>query len=88
MHVKADIEIGRKPVELAVKVNAIQVFENNKVIFEQQENNFTTRTLSLGERDDQWVEVISGIALGTKYVSENSFLIKADLLKSGAGHDH
>lgn len=88
MHVKADIEIGRKPVELAIKVNALQVFENANVIFERKGNNFSARKISLGERNDQWAEVISGIDQGTEYVSENSFLIKADLLKSGAGHDH
>lgn len=88
MHVKADIEIGQKPVALAVKINALQTFENNTVIFERQDNLFSARKISTGDQDGQWVEVISGIAAGTEYVSENSFLIKADLLKSGAGHDH
>jgi len=42
----------------------------------------------LGERDDLYAEVLSGLTAGEIYVSQNSFLIKADLQKSGAGHEH
>ncbi|MBL4797014.1 MAG: efflux RND transporter periplasmic adaptor subunit [Oleispira sp.] len=88
MHVKADIEIGNKPVALAVKVNALQNMENNTVVFERDGNNFTVRAIEVGEKDDQWVEIVSGLESGAEYVSENSFLLKADILKSGASHDH
>jgi cobalt-zinc-cadmium efflux system membrane fusion protein len=44
--------------------------------------------LELGERDGEWVEVLGGIDPGTPYVVEQSFLIKADIEKSGASHDH
>lgn len=88
MHVKADIEIARKVAALAVKVDALQKMENKTVIFERKGNTFSTREIEIGEKDKQWIEIISGIEKGTEYVSENSFLIKADILKSGASHDH
>lgn len=88
MHVKSDIEIGKKPVALAVKVNALQNMENKKVVFERDGNHFTSRAIEVGEQDNNWVEVLSGLKIGAEYVSENSFVIKADILKSGAGHDH
>ena len=45
--------------------------------------------LELGRRDGDLVEVISSpLKPGTKYVTENSFVVKADVLKSGASHDH
>ena len=34
------------------------------------------------------VEVLNGIQPGELYVTENSFLLKADIGKSGASHDH
>ncbi len=34
------------------------------------------------------IGVLSGISLGDNYVVENSYLIKADIEKSGASHDH
>ena len=44
--------------------------------------------LELGRQDKEWVEVLGGLKSGTEYVSENSFLLKADVEKSGASHDH
>ncbi len=38
--------------------------------------------------DGQFTEVLSGLKAGDSYVVENSFLLKADLEKSGASHDH
>ena len=36
----------------------------------------------------EFVEVLEGLKPNTPYVSEQSFLIKADVDKSGASHDH
>jgi cobalt-zinc-cadmium efflux system membrane fusion protein len=44
--------------------------------------------LELGKRNKQWVEVLSGIEPGSEYVTKNSYLIKADIEKSGASHAH
>jgi cobalt-zinc-cadmium efflux system membrane fusion protein len=44
--------------------------------------------VELGRRDGKFVEVISGLEAGEQYVSKNSFILKADIEKSGASHDH
>ena len=44
--------------------------------------------LELGRRDAERVEVNPGLPRAAKYVAGNSFIIKADILKSGASHDH
>jgi cobalt-zinc-cadmium efflux system membrane fusion protein len=44
--------------------------------------------LTLGRRDARFVEVLDGLEPGTAYVIDNSNLIKADIEKSGASHDH
>ena len=46
------------------------------------------RLLTLGRRDASFVEVLAGLEPGTVYVTANSYLIKADIEKSGASHDH
>jgi len=38
--------------------------------------------------DDEYIEVLGGLQPNTEYVTENSFLLKADVLKDGASHDH
>ncbi len=35
-----------------------------------------------------WEEVLGGLDAGTRYVTTNSYLVKADIEKSGASHDH
>ena len=49
---------------------------------------FEARPLTLGRRNEDFVEVLSGLAAGEQIVIEQSYLIKADIEKSGAVHDH
>ena len=88
MHVKADIETSTLTVPIAVNVDAIQTMENKSVVFKYHDNTFIATHVEIGETDGQWTEILSGLKAGEEYVSENSFLIKADILKSGASHDH
>ena len=44
--------------------------------------------LELGRSDGEFVEVLRGIDPGESYVADSSFLLKADIEKSGASHDH
>ena len=46
------------------------------------------RPLELGKSDDEYVEVLAGLTPNTEYATTNSYVIKADILKSGASHDH
>ena len=49
---------------------------------------FEIAILELGRQDAEWAEVVSGLALGQRYATKNSFIIKADIGKSGATHSH
>jgi cobalt-zinc-cadmium efflux system membrane fusion protein len=44
--------------------------------------------LELGRQDEEWVEVLGGLNAGDVYVTENSYLVKADIDKDSAAHDH
>ncbi len=88
MHIKADIEIEKKQVPMAVKTSALQSFRDMSVVFARYGNTFEVRMLELGQSDGKYIEVLAGIVPGTEYVTENSFLLKADVLKDGASHDH
>ena len=73
---------------LAVKRTALQTFRDFTVVFVQVGDTYEVRMLELGRQDDTWVEVKGGLKPGSIYVTENSYLIKADIEKSGASHDH
>jgi cobalt-zinc-cadmium efflux system membrane fusion protein len=88
MTVAAEVEVARRRVPLAVRESALQRFRDFTVVFEQVGETYEVRMLELGARDGEFVEVLSGLKPGCSYVTDQSFLIKADIEKSGAAHDH
>lgn len=75
-------------VPLAVSVEGLQSLRDWTVVFGRYGDFFEARPLELGRRDNQYVEVLKGLNVGDKYAAGNSFLIKADIGKAGATHDH
>ena len=81
--------VAETEVPIAVKTSALQTFRDWDVVFMNDGTSFEIAILELGRRDGDLVEVVeSPLKSGTKYVTENSFVVKADVLKSGASHDH
>jgi len=88
LFVTGEIVVEEADVPVAVKASALQTFRDWDVVFMADGSMFEIAILELGRRDGEWVEVLSGVDAGQKYATENSFIIKADILKSGASHDH
>jgi len=88
MTVSGDIIVAERQVPLAVKESGLQRFRDFTVVFAEVGETYEVRMLELGARDGDYVEVLGGLKPGTRYVAEQSFLIKADIEKSGASHDH
>lgn len=88
LFVKAEIVLAETTVPVAVKASAIQTLFNFTVVFSQHGEIYQARPLELGRRGGGFVEVLKGLKAGEHYVTENSFLIKADIGKAGASHDH
>ncbi|RXF07223.1 HlyD family efflux transporter periplasmic adaptor subunit [Pseudoalteromonas phenolica O-BC30] len=88
MHVKADVKTAELTSQLRVKQTAIQSLEDENVVFVKTANRFEARHVTLGEANREWVSVIEGLNAGEEYVTENSYILKADLLKNGASHAH
>jgi len=88
LFVKADITLATHAVPVAVRESALQTLFDFTVVFTQHGEVYQARPLELGRRSGGYVEVLKGLAAGERYVTENSFLIKADIGKSGASHDH
>lgn len=75
-------------VEIAVKREAIQTFRDWNVVYLTDGHTFQAMPVEMGRKDSKYVEILSGIEKGDRYVSTNSYVIKADIEKSGASHDH
>jgi cobalt-zinc-cadmium efflux system membrane fusion protein len=87
-YVTAEVTAGTHPVPLAVKRTGLQAFRDFTVVYAQIGDEYEVRMLELGRQDREWIEVLGGLEPGTRYVSANSYLVKADIEKSGASHDH
>lgn len=88
MHIKADVAVESINAELAVKRSALQSFRDIPVVFARYGNAFEVRMVQLGQQDKDYVEVTGGLEPGTEYVTQNSYLLKAEVLKDGATHSH
>lgn len=88
MFAKAEIAVANYEVERAVKRKALQAFRDFTVVYAKVGDTYEVRMLELGREAGEWVEVLSGLPEGTEYVTENSYVIKADIEKSGAAHHH
>lgn len=86
--VKARIVVATTPAALVVPLSALQTMEGHDVVFVRNGETYTAREVTLGARDAGKVEVLSGLALGDEVVIEQSYLIKADIGKAGAAHEH
>ena len=88
MSVEGALTVGQQPVPLAVRTRGLQRFRDFMVVFAQVGETYEVRMLELGRRSSEWTEVLGGLAPGEVYVTDNAFLIRADVEKSGASHDH
>lgn len=86
--VTGEIAIGEFHVSLAITYDAIQTIEGKTVAFVQKGDKFEKRDLTLGRSDGVLTEVLSGMEPGDRYVATNSFILKAELGKSEAAHEH
>ena len=82
------VVVNSVTVPLAVRTEAIQPFRDFTVVFANFGEDYEVRMLELGRKSAEWNEVVSGLKPGTSYAAKGAFLIRADIEKSGASHDH
>lgn len=86
--VRARVTVAEQPVKIMVPLAALQRFRNWEVVYIRDGDIYEARPVELGRRDGLNVEVIAGLRDGEQVVVEQSYLVKADIEKSGASHDH
>ena len=86
--VNVELTADEIEVPLAVSADAVQSLRGSSVVFGRYGEQFEARPLKLGRSDGKMVEVLDGLSPGERYAGRNSYLIKADIGKAGASHDH
>ena len=88
LYVDALVVVKEKEVKVAVKADAIQELEGEKVVFLRTDRGFKPKQCEIGLNDNDYVEVKKCIQPGEVYAAKNSYLLKAHLGKEGASHEH
>ena len=88
MTVRGDVVLSEKQVPVAVRTSAIQRQEGAQIVYVKEGEKYEMRKVDLGQSDREWTEILGGVEAGEEYVATNSFVVKADIGKSAAEHEH
>lgn len=88
LFVDGKVVLSAKSVDVAISTAALQTLEGKTVVFVRDGDSFSPREIELGGRDADWIEVTFGLLAGDVYAAKNSFVVKAEIGKAGAAHEH
>ena len=88
LFVNAQITRDEIAAPVVIRNEALQIVEDNPVVFVQGEKGFEPRAVTIGRTDGELSEVLAGLAVDEVYVSKNSFVLKSELGKEDAEHGH
>ena len=88
LFVTATLVAGEAAATVMIPQSAIQTIEGKPSVFVQTPEGFAPRAITFGQANDTHVEVTDGLAAGERYAATETFLLKAELAKSEAGHQH
>ncbi len=88
LYVDGQVTLEMEEVPMAVSEDAIQTLDGKEVVFVREDDAFEAREVELGVRDGEWAQLLSGAAPGEVYCAGNSFVLKAELGKGEAKHEH
>ncbi len=86
--VKVNIATENASAPIVIPKEAIQEIEGNEFVFVRIQEGFEKRQAQIGVGDNENVEILSGLSPGEEYASSKTFLLKADLSKKEAEHEH
>jgi len=75
-------------VPLSVSAEAIQTIEGQSMVFKSVPEGFEASPVKTGRSDGKTVEILGGLAAGDRLAASNTFVLKSELGKAGAAHEH
>ncbi len=88
LFVTGEIVVDEAEVPVAVRSKALQTFRDWSVVCLTDGRVYQAMPVEIGRRDQEWSEILRGVGAGQRYAAEGSFIVKADVGKSGATHEH
>jgi cobalt-zinc-cadmium efflux system membrane fusion protein len=88
LFVNVRVRVDRASAKIAVPESAIVRSEFGPAVFRAVNDEFELQPVVVGRSDGEFVEIVSGLEPGAAIVVTETFLLKAELGKSEAHHDH
>ena len=86
MLARAELPVGERKPALLVPQSAVQQVNGQDAVFVRlSADHFAVRPIQAGESAQGMVKVVSGIQAGDQVVTQGSFLVKSQLLRSSIG---
>lgn len=89
--VSAQVQLSNAQASIVVPASALQRVEEQTVVYVQTPEGFEPRPVEVGQRNQEQVEILSGLQSGERYAATNTFTLKAEQgrgLLEHAGHSH
>ncbi len=86
--VTAEIPFRQIRADVLVPKTAVQIIDGQSAVFVRTPDGFAPRSIVTGREDQNSFEVTSGLAAGEQIATANTFVLKADLGKNAAEHQH
>ena len=87
LYVTAEVTLSESEALLTIRKEAVQTISDTPVVFVVSEAGFVVRPVKLGRSDGEIAEVQEGLQSGETYAAANSYVLKAEVLKSEAAED-
>lgn len=88
LSIDGHVAVSEEKAAIVIPKSALQTMEEAPSVFVRSGDRYEARAVKTGREDGRSIEIVSGLKAGEEYVSEGSFTVKADILKSGAAHEH
>lgn len=86
--VTAHLTTNEQAVDILIPRSAVQEFEGERIVFVRTTDGFMKREIVSGREDAAALEVVFGLDVGDEIAVGNAFVLRAELSKSEATHNH
>jgi cobalt-zinc-cadmium efflux system membrane fusion protein len=88
LFVTATLTASDTPVAVLIPKTATQTIDGQPSVFVQTPEGFAPRPVTLGRANETHVEITAGLEAGERYAATETFILKAELGKGAASHEH
>ncbi|MGE3537796.1 MAG: efflux RND transporter periplasmic adaptor subunit [Candidatus Tectimicrobiota bacterium] len=88
LFITATLTASDTPVAVLIPKTATQTIDGQPHVFVQTPEGFAPRPVTLGRANETHVEITTGLQAGERYAMTETFILKAELGKGAASHEH